>query len=140
MKQLSVFLENREGRLEDVLEILKNRNINILSLSLADSSEFGVLRMIVSDPEEGKKALKEKEISVRLTDVLVVRVPHCVGGLQRILVPILHEKMNVEYLYALTTTKENAIIVLKTSELEKTRAVLQKENIELISAEMLLDK
>lgn len=140
MKQLSVFVENREGRLEDVLEILKNRNINILSLSLADSSEFGVLRMIVSDPEEGKKALKENEISARLTDVLAVQVPHCVGGLQRILVPILHEKINVEYLYALATTKENAVIVLKTSDLERTRAVLQKENIDLISAEMLTDK
>ena len=58
MKQLSVFLENREGRLEDVLNLLKEENINIISLSLADTSEYGMLRLLVNDPEKGRKALK----------------------------------------------------------------------------------
>lgn len=73
-KQLSVFLENREGRLEEVLEALKEKSINIMSLSLADTSDYGMLRMIVSDPEAGKEALKQREMSAMLTDVLSVKL------------------------------------------------------------------
>ena len=74
VNQLSVFIENREGRLEKVLDTLKQRNINIISLSLADSSDFGLLRMIVSDPEEGKNALKEAGFSAMLKQVLILSI------------------------------------------------------------------
>lgn len=137
MKQLSVFMENREGRLEEVLEILKNKNINILSLSLADSSEFGMLRLIVSDPETGALALKENGISARLTQVLAVKIPHCVGGLQKILIPALHAGINIEYIYALETSSEDAVIVLKTSDLERTRKVFEEAGVELVKSETL---
>ena len=72
IKQLSVFIENREGRLEKVLKTLKDNNINIISLSLADTSDYGVLRMITSNPEDGKKVLKDNGFSAMLTDVLAV--------------------------------------------------------------------
>ena len=84
-KQLSVFLENREGRLEEVLEALKEKSINIMSLSLADTSDYGMLRMIVSDPEAGKEALKQRDMSAMLTDVLSVKLPHRAGCLQELL-------------------------------------------------------
>ena len=70
VKQLSVFIENREGRLEQVTEVLKEQDINILSLSMADTTEYGMLRMIVSDPDKAKAALREKGFSAMLTDVL----------------------------------------------------------------------
>lgn len=85
VNQLSVFLENREGRLEQVLEALKEENVNIISLSLADTSDYGMLRMIVSDPEAGKAALKAKGFSAMLTPVLAVKMSHQVGQLQEIL-------------------------------------------------------
>ena len=72
MKQLSVFIENREGRLEDVLNLLKEENINIISLSLADTSDYGMLRLIVSDPQKGREALKENGFSATLNDVVAV--------------------------------------------------------------------
>ena len=74
VKQLSVFIENREGRLEQVTEVLKEENINILSLSMADTTEYGMLRMIVSDPEKARNGLREKGFSAMLTDVLAVKL------------------------------------------------------------------
>lgn len=135
MKQLSVFMENREGRLEEVLEILKNNQINILSLSLADSSEFGMLRMIVADPEKGAAVLKENEISARLTEVHAVKVPHTAGGLQQILIPVLHAGINIEYIYALETGAEAAVIVLKTSDMQKTAEVFREAGVTVLQAE-----
>ena len=97
MKQLSVFIENREGRLEDVLNLLKEENINIISLSLADTSDYGMLRLIVSDPQKGREALKENGFSATLNDVVAVTLPHKVGALQEILHVLCKESLNVEY-------------------------------------------
>ena len=79
IKQLSVFIENREGRLGEVLTTLKDNNINIISLSLADTSDYGMLRMVTSSPDEAKKVLKESGFSAKLTDVLAVKLEHKVG-------------------------------------------------------------
>ena len=88
IKQLSVFIENREGRLEKVLKTLKDNNINIISLSLADTSDYGVLRMITSNPEDGKKVLKDNGFSAMLTDVLAVKVEHKAGELQEVILSV----------------------------------------------------
>lgn len=132
LNQLSVFLENREGRLDQVLEILKNHNINIVSLSLADTSDYGLLRLIVSNPEEAKKALKEAGISAMLTPVLGVDLAHEVGSLQAALSALYREGINVEYMYALATANDNATIVIKTTDLEKSAAVLENAGISLV--------
>lgn len=132
LNQLSVFLENREGRLDQVLEILKNHNINIVSLSLADTSDYGLLRLIVSNPEEAKKALKEAGISAMLTPVLGVDLAHEVGSLQAALSALYREGINVEYMYALATANDNATIVIKTTDLEKSAAVLENAGIPLV--------
>ena len=81
IKQLSVFLENREGRLDEVLKTLGENNVNIVALSLADTADYGMLRMIVSDPQKGKAVLKEAGITSMLTDVVALRVPHATGSL-----------------------------------------------------------
>ena len=134
VNQLSVFIENREGRLEQVLETLKNNNINIISLSLADTSDYGMLRMIVSNAELGKSALKEAGFSAMLTPVLAVKLSHQVGQLQVLLSEICKAGINIEYTYALATGNDDASIVIKPADLEKAAEVLKKTGVELIAA------
>ena len=134
IKQLSVFIENREGRLGEVLTALKESNINIVSLSLADTSDYGMLRMITSDPEEAKKVLKERGFSAKLTDVLAVKLEHKVGELQEVLEIICNAGINVEYMYALATKNNDATIVIKTSNAEEAALLLQKEGAEFLTS------
>ena len=134
VNQLSVFIENREGRLEQVLETLKENNINIISLALADTSDYGLLRMIVSDPEVGKTALKEAGFSAMLTPVLAVKLSHQVGQLQILLSEICKAGINIEYTYALATGNDDASIVIKTADLQKAADILDKTGVELIAA------
>lgn len=137
-KQLSIFIENREGRLEEVLHALKERDVNIVSLSLADTSEYGLLRMLVTNPEAGKEALKEKGFSAMLTDVLAVRISHKVGQLQELLQIICEAQVNIEYMYALSTGKEDASIVIKTSDLDKAAELLKARGVEIVASEEVL--
>jgi hypothetical protein len=132
LNQISVFLENRTGRLDEALETLKVNDINILSLSLADSSDYGLLRMIVSDSEKCKAALKEAGFSAHLTPVIAVKLSHEVGQLQAILAEIDKAGMNIEYMYALATGNNDASIVIRTADVEATTQVLEKIGIELV--------
>jgi hypothetical protein len=133
IKQLSVFIENRAGRLEQVTETLKENGINITSLSLADTSEYGMLRLIVSDPTEGKKVLKEAGFSTMLTDVIAVKLPHKIGMLHELLKTL--EAVNIEYMYALATN-ENAAMILKISNNEVALKALKANGFDLISEEL----
>lgn len=133
LKQLSVFVENREGRLEDVLTVLKNNEVNIVSLSLADTNEFGMLRLLVNKPEAAYNALKRNGFSSKLTDVLGVRISHKVGMLQELLEVICEEHINIEYMYALYTGQEDASMVLKTSDLEAAANVLKSKGVEIVT-------
>jgi len=137
INQLSVFIENRTGRLDDVLEALKEAGINIISLSLADTSEYGLLRMIVSEPEKAKEALKAKEFTAMLTPVLGVKLSHQVGQLQVLLAEICKAGINIEYTYALATGSDDASIVIRTADLEAAAKVLSETGVELIKAEEL---
>lgn len=134
-KQLSVFIENREGRLEDVLKVLKTNNINILSLSLADTSEYGLLRLIVNNPELAKDALQSKGFSTMLTEVLVIRVEHKVGKLQELLYVLSRAGINMEYMYGLTIENNTASIVMKTSNLTQAVELLKAKGIRTVTAE-----
>lgn len=133
LKQLSVFVENREGRLEDVLTVLKNNEVNIVSLSLADTNEFGMLRLLVNKPEAAYNALKRNGFSSKLTDVLGVKISHKVGMLQELLEVICEEHINIEYMYALYTGQEDASMVLKTSDLETAANVLKSKGVEIVT-------
>ena len=107
MKQLSVFIENRQGRLGEVLTILKNNGVNLLSLSLADTTEYGILRLIVSDPQKGKECLAQSGFSSMLAEVLVVKIPHKTGALSQIL-EIVSSAVSIEYAYGLSTDSADA--------------------------------
>lgn len=137
IKQLSIFIENKAGRLEDMLSILKNNGINLVSLSLADTSDYGVLRLLVSDPEKGKTALKEVGVSCRTTDVLAVKLSHKVGQLQELLEIICKAEINIEYMYALATGKDDASIVIKPSDIARAAELLKEAEVEFVTQEEL---
>lgn len=134
IKQLSVFLENKTGRLNEVTQLLGNAGINMSAFSVADTSEFGILRVIVSDPEKALAILKEAEFSVRLTDVICLNSPNEPGALARALDILSGESVFIEYLYAYSMNDKSANIVLKPDNIEKCIAVLQKHQLELVSA------
>ncbi len=134
LKQLSVFLENREGRLEDVLKVLKDTNVNIVSMSLADTSDYGLLRLLVDKPQAGKEALQAEGFSAMLTDVMGIRLSHKVGQLQELLQVICDSHINIEYMYALSTGTDDASVVIKTSDLAKAAELLEKTEVELVAA------
>ncbi len=133
IKQLSVFIENQEGRLEQVLEVLKQEGINIISLSLADTSEYGLLRLITSDPAAGQAALKKQGFSAMLTDVLAVRLAH-----QVILSFVCKAGLNVEYMYALSNKEGDASIICKISNGDEAAVLLKSKEVELFSQEDIL--
>ena len=135
LNQLSVFIENREGRLEEVMEALQEENINIVALSLAESSDYGLLRMIVSDADKAKTALKAKGFTAMLTPVLGVKLSHQVGQLQVLLAEICKAGINIDYMYALATGSDDASIVIKTADLEEAANVLSKTGVEFIKAD-----
>ena len=136
-KQISVFIENRKGRLGDVLDVLKAGGVNILSLSLADTADYGLLRVISNQPQVAQEALSKAGFSAMLTDIFIVKVPHTPGSLQNILRVISDEELSVEYMYGLSIGGMDASIVVKTSDLDKADAVFEKHGIETISYTIL---
>ena len=134
IKQLSVFLENREGRLDEVLRTLGTNDVNIVALSLADTSDYGMLRMIVSDPAKGKAVLKEAGITSMLTDVVALRVPHATGSLSKAMHEIVQAGINVEYMYAFANGAD-ASAVLKSDDPAKVVAVLKAAGFDVWEAD-----
>ena len=134
IKQLSVFLENREGRLDEVLKTLGANDVNIVALSLADTADYGMLRMIVSDPEKGKAVLKEAGITSMLTDVVALRVPHATGSLSKAMHEIVQAGINVEYMYAFANGAD-ASAVLKSDNPEKVVEVLKGSGFDVWQAD-----
>ncbi|MCR5676034.1 MAG: amino acid-binding protein [Lachnospiraceae bacterium] len=137
VKQLSIFLENREGRLEEALKILKENGINIISLSLADTSDFGLLRLIVSDPSAAREVLKENKFTAQIGDIIAVRISHTVGSLSAILGAVTEAGINIEYMYTLSVGAEGASLALKTSDLEKTIDVIGTQEVHIYTQEEL---
>ena len=138
-KQLTVFIENRTGRLSEVLNVLKENNVNILSLSLADTTEFGLLRLIVDNAEKGKEKLTENGFSSLLSDVSVIQITHKVGTLQELLKVIDNNGVNIEYMYGLSIDSDQAYVVLKASDTEKIDAILTQNGIRTLSGQELAE-
>lgn len=134
IKQLSVFLENREGRLDEVLKTLGANDVNIVALSLADTADYGMLRMIVSDPQKGKEVLKEAGITSMLTDVVALRVPHATGSLSKAMHEIVQAGINVEYMYAFANGAD-ASAVLKSDDPTKVVEVLKASGFDVWTAD-----
>ena len=132
LKHLTVFLENREGRLESVTDLLAENGINIACLSLADTSEYGVLRLIVSDPDKAKAALKEAGYSSRLTEVLGVRLEQVPGSVNKLTKVLAADGINIEYMYTLSSSKEFGSMIVKVSDIQKAYDTVKKAGLDIV--------
>ncbi len=136
--QVSVFIENREGRLAEVSRLLSSRGINIRSLSLADSSDFGVLRLIVDDPANCLKVLTGAGFVARPTEVLALEIEDKPGGLDRVLSLFSANGINVEYMYAFVEkSHDNAIVIFKTGDNARAVQLASSNGIPLLAGDSL---
>jgi len=136
VEQISIFLENKSGRLAEVAEALAGAGINIRALSLADTSDFGILRLIVNDTEKAKKVLKDNGFTVGKTEVIAVEVADRPGGIAEILNVMRDGGINVEYMYAFVQKSgQHAVIIFRFDELEKAIEALQKAGIRILGGE-----
>jgi hypothetical protein len=135
VKQLSIFLENQSGRLAEVMGTLGNENVNIRALSLADTSGFGILRLIVNDIEKAHDVLHGKGFTVRETDVIAIEIPDRPGGLAGILSVLAEKGINVEYMYAFVQkSAENAVVIFRIENIDEAIAALQSKGVRILSA------
>lgn len=136
VKQISVFVENTPGRLAHFTRLLGENHIDLVSLSVADTTNFGILRGIVADYERAAKLLGDNGYTVKLTDVLAVSVPDRPGGLADVLDALAKERVSVEYLYSFVRSLDgHALIILRVDKLERAQQVLEKEGVKLLSQE-----
>ncbi|MCA1794357.1 MAG: ACT domain-containing protein [Desulfotignum sp.] len=137
-EQISIFIENKEGRLAEVTAILRDADVNIRALSLADTTDFGVLRLIVNNNDAAEQALKKEGFTVGRTKVLAVEVTDEPGGLNKVLDPLWMQNVNVEYMYAFANPQcKNAIMVFRFDDHEKALEILEQKQIKVISAEQI---
>ncbi|MCK9273500.1 MAG: amino acid-binding protein [Syntrophales bacterium] len=133
VEQISIFLENKPGGLEYVTRVLKNANINIRALSLADTSDFGILRLIVNDTERAEKSLQDEGFTVRRSFVVAVEIPDRPGGLHSIVETLSRKGINIEYTYAFVERSgENAIIIFRFDRTEEAIAALQENGFVIL--------
>jgi hypothetical protein len=138
VKQISLFLENKKGRLAEVTRTLAREQVNIRALSLADTSDFGVLRFIVDNPEKCLAVLKANGFVAQVTEVVAVEVEDKPGGLARVLEALDRDGVNVEYMYAYVEKRmENAIVICRIDDRERAVDVLKRNGIATVSAEQL---
>ncbi len=138
VEQISVFLENKAGRLCEVTRILAESGINIRALSLADTSDFGILRLIVNDNHKAREVLKGKGFTVGKTDVVAVEVDDRPGGLHRILDVLFRANVNVEYMYAFVQQSgDNAVIIFRFDNPDEALNILKQNNVTVIGGDKL---
>lgn len=136
VKQISIFLENKSGRLAQVSRVLGENSINIRALSIADTTDFGILRLIVNDPDKAYQVLKEAGFTVSTTDVIAVEVTDAPGGLAEVLQLLDQSGINIEYLYAFVQKVSNAaLVVFRVEQLDEAVKVLQQEGIRILGGD-----
>ncbi len=136
IKQLSIFLQNKMGSLAKPLEVLTVADVNIRAMCMADTSEFGILRLVVDDPEKGKEALEQNNFLVKMTEIIGVEMNDSPGGLTSVLKTIRDNNIDLEYLYAFTHDKaDKAILLLHADDIDKLIEVLQNSNITIVPSE-----
>ena len=133
IRQLSIFLENRSGRLSELTEALALNNINISAMSIAETAEYGIVRAVVSAPEKAREILKAKDFSVNLTDVLCLCTPNTPGSLARALRILSDASISVEYLYAFSIG-DKAFAIIRTEDIVRSIGVFQEHEMELLNA------
>ncbi len=133
IKQISVFLENRKGRLSDICSMLGTAAINIRALTIAETETFGVLRMVVDKPAAAVELFRTHNITANLTDVVAVEVPDTPGGLANVLKILTDHNLNVEYMYGFVEKfSENALLVFRFDDPEKAHGILKSAGVNVI--------
>ena len=136
IKQLSIFLQNRMGSLSKPLEVLSDADVNIRAMCMADTSEFGILRLVVDNPEKGKDALEENGFLVKITEIIGVEMNDTPGGLTIVLKVIKDNEIDLEYLYAFTHEKEGkAILLLHSDDIDRLISVLKDSDITVVQSD-----
>ena len=138
-KQISIFLENKPGGLSSVTKALSDAKINIRALSLADTSDFGILRVILSEPEKAKDLLTAKGFTVTLSDVVCLFVPNTPGTLSEALILLAENNVAIDYMYAFAWKDDLARVVIKADDSKRCIEVLQRSNLQLAKASELYD-
>jgi hypothetical protein len=138
IRQISVFIENKVGRIMEITEVLGRSGVNIRALALADTSDFGILRMIVDDIETAGSVLKEKGFIIKETEVVAVEVPDKPGGLAQVLEILCIANINVEYMYAFFEQPENkALLIFRFEDVDRAVSVLGEKGIQISGGEKL---
>ncbi len=138
VKQISVFLENKSGRLADVTKTLADTNINICAMSIADTTDFGILRLIVNKPEDAERALSEQQFTVSCTSVIAIGVEDKPGGLARALEIIQDNGISIEYMYAFVgKTGNEAFVILRVENPEMAIETLLKYGIKILPSDKI---
>lgn len=139
IKQLSIFLENRTGRIREIADLLARADINIRALTLADSSDFGIIRLIVDKLDAALKCLKENNISTALTSVVAVEVPDKPGGLAEVMSIISDSNFDIVYMYSLPEKKHNnAIMIMRFNNTEEAAGILKQHGLNILKQEEVL--
>jgi len=140
VKQICVFLENRKGRLAELTHLLGENKINIRAISLADTSDFGIVRLIVNDTEKAYQVLKKAELTASINNVIAVEVSDKPGGLASVLAILQSAGQNVEYLYGFLEKKtDKAIMIFRFDEIDAAVNVLKEQGVSLLSDQELRD-
>lgn len=131
-KQLSIFLENKSGRLTEVTEVIGNAGVNMSAMSIADNSDFGILRCIVSEPDKAYKVLKDAGFTVKVTDVIGLSVPNTAGSLAVVLKYLSDNGVFIEYLYSFSNG-DYANVVIRPSNLSECERILEEKKVDLLA-------
>ncbi|MBP5401935.1 MAG: ACT domain-containing protein [Treponema sp.] len=138
IKQVSIFLENKQGTLVKITQAFADLKINLRAMSLADSTDFGIARIIVDNPEEIVLKLQEKDYIAKINDVIAIEIPDETGSLNSILKLLAENDRNVEYMYGFTGKKTNsAYMIIRTTDVEKAEEVLAKGGIKVLTQKEL---
>ena len=132
-KQLRIFLENKSGRLTEVTDVLGSAGVNLSAMSIADNSDFGILRCIVSDPEKAYQVLKENHFAVKITDVIGIVCPNTSGSLAIILKYLSERGIFIEYMYSFANG-DVAHVIIRPTDLDECEKVLEEKKVELMAA------
>lgn len=140
IKQISIFVENKAGRLKAMTNILKDNNIDIRALSIADTKDFGILRLIVNDPDKACGVLKDAECTVTITNVLAVGVDDNPGGLAKVMDTLYENSISVEYMYAFVSKSEDvAYVILRVADNKKAAEILENAGIKLLTSQEIYE-
>ena len=141
IKQLSAFVENKPGRLAEITEVLYESNVDIRAMSIADTTDFGILRLIVNCPDKAEKALRDAGFTVSQTSVIAICVNDEPGGLHHALKVLSQVGVDVEYMYAFISREDRsgAFVILRVGDEETALEALRKNNIKLLAAESIYD-